>query len=337
MPVQPCHEDGKPGYRWGESGKCYTYTPGDEESRERARALAERQGRAILAQEQAAMGQEIEHKGLRLEIKDAEQGFVEAIFSTFNVIDADGDVTLPEAFTDGARVRISAYGHGSWGGALPVGKGYIRVRGDQAILEGKFFLNTTQGREHWETIKQMGDLQEWSYGYEVVELGELTKQWQEAGARRVLKRLKVYEVSPVLVGAGIGTRTLALKSRRRIIPLSVIEQFCPACAKAMRERGWTGISLDVLLGRKQMPEQLLQGLCESLGDDPGIFTACMEKDFGDLDPGDKESFCAWLHHECTGMWPGEHRGEAGYRDATLKELARFEMTRARLLCKDNVI
>jgi len=47
MPVQSCRSEGKPGYRWGESGKCYTYTPGDDASRERAKDKAARQGRAI--------------------------------------------------------------------------------------------------------------------------------------------------------------------------------------------------------------------------------------------------------------------------------------------------
>jgi len=49
MPVQPCQEDRRPGYRWGESGKCYTYTSGNQESIDRARASAERQGRAARA------------------------------------------------------------------------------------------------------------------------------------------------------------------------------------------------------------------------------------------------------------------------------------------------
>lgn len=49
MPVQPCREDGQPGFKWGESGKCYKYTSGDDRSRERARELAARQGRAIEA------------------------------------------------------------------------------------------------------------------------------------------------------------------------------------------------------------------------------------------------------------------------------------------------
>ena len=47
MPVQSCRDGGKPGYRWGESGKCYVYTPNNEASRKAARAKAARQGRAI--------------------------------------------------------------------------------------------------------------------------------------------------------------------------------------------------------------------------------------------------------------------------------------------------
>jgi hypothetical protein len=49
MPVQPCSEDGKPGYKWGDVGKCYVYTPGNDDSRDRAKARAERQGRAARA------------------------------------------------------------------------------------------------------------------------------------------------------------------------------------------------------------------------------------------------------------------------------------------------
>jgi hypothetical protein len=36
----PCRSNGKPGYKWGESGKCYTYTPGNKQSREAARKKA---------------------------------------------------------------------------------------------------------------------------------------------------------------------------------------------------------------------------------------------------------------------------------------------------------
>lgn len=49
MPVHACALDGKPGYRWGGSGKCYTYKPGDKAAEERAKAQARAQGRAAYA------------------------------------------------------------------------------------------------------------------------------------------------------------------------------------------------------------------------------------------------------------------------------------------------
>lgn len=44
MPVNPCSENGKPGFRWGDSGKCYLYTPNDEKSMGEAKRKATLQG-----------------------------------------------------------------------------------------------------------------------------------------------------------------------------------------------------------------------------------------------------------------------------------------------------
>jgi len=151
------------------------------------------------------------NKGLTgFEIKDADKGQVQAVFSTFDVIDSDGDVTRPGAFEDGAAVRISAYGHTSWQGALPVGKGTIRQTKTEAILDGQFFLDTTAGRDTFTVVKELGPLGEWSYGYDPVEFsfGEFN-----GTDVRFLTRLKVHEVSPVLLGAGVNTRTLVAKAR----------------------------------------------------------------------------------------------------------------------------
>ena len=49
MPVRECSENGLPGYKWGSKGKCYTYKPGNERSRQAAVRKAQRQGRAIEA------------------------------------------------------------------------------------------------------------------------------------------------------------------------------------------------------------------------------------------------------------------------------------------------
>lgn len=47
MPVQSCFQNGKPGFKYGESGKCYTYFPNNELSKNKAKQKAYLQGAAI--------------------------------------------------------------------------------------------------------------------------------------------------------------------------------------------------------------------------------------------------------------------------------------------------
>lgn len=49
MPIQRCQRNNKPGYKWGESGTCYTYTLGNKEEQKRAYKKALQQMRAIFA------------------------------------------------------------------------------------------------------------------------------------------------------------------------------------------------------------------------------------------------------------------------------------------------
>lgn len=49
MPVRRSKDGKGPYYQWGESGKKYHYTAGDEKSREKAKEKAKRQGRAARA------------------------------------------------------------------------------------------------------------------------------------------------------------------------------------------------------------------------------------------------------------------------------------------------
>jgi hypothetical protein len=44
MPVKNCSENGQPGFKWGDSGKCYLYTSGDEEGMDEAKRKATIQG-----------------------------------------------------------------------------------------------------------------------------------------------------------------------------------------------------------------------------------------------------------------------------------------------------
>ena len=45
MPVKTCQSGGKNGFKWGDEGKCYTYS--NDSDKEAAREKAKRQGRAI--------------------------------------------------------------------------------------------------------------------------------------------------------------------------------------------------------------------------------------------------------------------------------------------------
>lgn len=46
MPVKACSEGGKPGFQWGDKGKCYTYASGDEAGMKKAKQKAYIQGAA---------------------------------------------------------------------------------------------------------------------------------------------------------------------------------------------------------------------------------------------------------------------------------------------------
>jgi hypothetical protein len=71
-------------------------------------------------------------------------------------------------------------------------------------------METDQGRNAYNTTKAMADLQEWSYGYNV--LPPAGPGMFDGKRVRELRKLDVFEVSPVLKGAGVGTATLAIKS-----------------------------------------------------------------------------------------------------------------------------
>ncbi len=147
---------------------------------------------------------------------DGEPGEFKAIFSTFNVIDLDRDVTLPGAFRDGQNVRVSYWGH-RWDD-LPVGRGTIQSDEKEAWINGQFFMDTEGGRETHQTVKNLGELQEWSYGFDVLESESGRFEDQDV---QFLRKLDVIEVSPVMLGAGIGTRTEAIKSLRKALEAEI--------------------------------------------------------------------------------------------------------------------
>jgi len=138
-----------------------------------------------------------------------ETGEFRAEFATLNVIDYDGDVTVPGAFQDGQETLIEAWNHNY--GQLPVGKGVIHEDEDKAVVEGRFFLDTQGGLEHYRTVKAIGELQEWSYTFDIEDSGHGEFDGEDV---QFLRKLDVWGVAPVQRGAGIDTRTTDIKAAK---------------------------------------------------------------------------------------------------------------------------
>ena len=165
-----------------------------------------------------------EIKNIDLEFKAEEEGKVSAVFSVFNTLDSDGDVVVEDAiksgFKSGSVPMVWAH---KWD--MPIGKGSIEQDGEKATFKGEFFMDTESGKEAYNLVKAMGDLQQWSFGYRVndSERGKFKKGDNELDAR-YLKDLSVYEVSPVLVGANQDTYTMAIKSNKELLEELVDEK-----------------------------------------------------------------------------------------------------------------
>jgi len=153
-----------------------------------------------------------EHKEVKFLTTDEVEGKVEAVFSVFNEMDSDGDVVTPNAIKSGYGDKGVAmvWAH-DWKDVI--GRGEIVQDEEQAVFKGQFIMDTERGRDAFKTVKAMGDLQQWSFGYEVLdsEMGTFSKDGEADIEVRYLNDVKVWEVSPVLVGANQNTSTVAVK------------------------------------------------------------------------------------------------------------------------------
>jgi HK97 family phage prohead protease len=190
---------------------------------------------------------EVERKALTLELKADEPGALRAVFSTFDVRDKDRDVTLKGAFEDGASVRLLP-AH-DWA-HYAIGRGVIMTDARQAVFNGHFNLNTTAGRDWYESIKDVADMQEFSYGFDVLDssAGEF-----DGEPVRFLRKIRVHEVSPVTLGAGEATRVLSIKSASGLdVPFEELFTWYkehPEAAEALLDEIRNGAELKRAIGR----------------------------------------------------------------------------------------
>ena len=161
-------------------------------------------------------GEDQVKSGIVIKRLDAE-GAGLARIAMLSAVDEDGDTYAPGAFAgpEGGGQTVKVLAAHDWS-VVPIGKARVFEDGDEALAEFQLNLDSQTAREWHAALKFDLDpersggppRQEWSYGFRIVESESETRDGERV---RVLKRLKVHEISPVVRGAGLGTATLALK------------------------------------------------------------------------------------------------------------------------------
>lgn len=238
------------------------------------------------------------NKSIEFKTIDDEKGAVEAVFSVYNNLDSDGDVVIPGAIKSGFKDNQvpMVFAH-KWD--QPIGKGVIETHDDKAVFKGSFFMGTEAGKEAYNLAKEMGDLQEWSFGFRIndYEVAPFQKDGLDEVEARYLKDLEVFEVSPVLVGANRETYTLAIKSGEEAVyensniekaanPKDVFDNPAEAMERSKKLSCAIGVHTHKLDDGKEvfMPCKTHEEYDEAIGnsDKP------KEKD---LDPNEEENSC----------------------------------------------
>lgn len=152
---------------------------------------------------------ELKYRTAPAALDTEQEGRLKAAFSVFDELDSDQDIVRKSAFQDGQAVPL-VWAH-DW--TTPIGKGVVRLTDKHAEFDGAFFTDTSAGLDAYRTVKAMGELQEFSFGFEIKESRRIKHQDKDA---REITKVTLFEVSPVLVGANRNTRTLAIKGQERI-------------------------------------------------------------------------------------------------------------------------
>ncbi|MFI6900355.1 2'-5' RNA ligase family protein [Nonomuraea sp. NPDC050394] len=177
--------------------------------------------------------QELERKsagGLSAGVVNAQdEGVVEALVSVTNVVDNVGDLILPGAYADTLATRTPKgfYNHDDkvWVARtevveelLPGDPRLLTMAAEAKIawpaeagalyVKARFNLETDDGAKAFSNVKFYGREQEWSIGYRVPRGGAT----RDAKGIRRIRRLDLFEYSPVAFGASSQTVTLSVKS-----------------------------------------------------------------------------------------------------------------------------
>jgi HK97 family phage prohead protease len=163
-----------------------------------------------------------EYKAVQGQVNvDEAQGIVEAFVAGIGNKDSVGDIIISGAFTESLKRRKPrvVWGH-NWN--EPIGKVLeiyevpksdprLPAKMKNAGIGGmyarvQFNLKSERGRQAFADVSFFGEEQEWSIGYKTLEA-----DFDPARQANILKKVELYEVSPVLHGANQLTGTISIK------------------------------------------------------------------------------------------------------------------------------
>lgn len=133
-----------------------------------------------------------------------------AVLGRLGVRDKDGDVLVPGLL--GGEQQVPLIQAHDW--QVPAfGRAVVRERDGEMVADFVLNLETPRGKE-WASVLAFdlahGPIQQWSWGFSVLPNGSEIGTHEDERVR-LLRRIKLHEVSPVVVGASVGSRTLSLK------------------------------------------------------------------------------------------------------------------------------
>jgi uncharacterized protein len=209
----------------------------------------------------------------RFDLKAAkEDGTFEGYGSVFNITDGGGDVVLPGAFAESLAAQKAAgrlpamlWQHCQ---AEPIGI-YTSMEEDAVGLKvvGQLALKTARGAEAYELMK-MGALSGLSIGYVVRD-----DSWDRLTGVRTLKKLDLYEVSPVTFPMNDASRVSSVKSAiEEIKNLRDAEHFLRDSGMS-RAESVAFLSRVKSLGQSDSDGGEMQQIVEALKRRSGVFAA----------------------------------------------------------------
>lgn len=140
---------------------------------------------------------------------DGEKGIVEAYVSIFDNVDLGGDKIVKGAFKESLKKKLPK---GVWmhNWDEPIAKTIEAKEDDKGLyIKGQLILDVQKAKEAYILMKE-GVIDEFSIGYRILD-------WEvEEDGTWVLKKLKLYEWSPVLAGMNPDTELIGIKADKKI-------------------------------------------------------------------------------------------------------------------------